>query len=135
MVRDALLKSVTWFRPPVSRHTRKLSTVPARRRPLARRSAAPSRLASSHSSLARAEVGVEPQAGGLCYARAPSLLFQLGAPSRRPPALPHDRVSQRSAGLGVPEEDGLSLVGDTDGREFLRLKLRVLEGRPAGAQL
>ncbi len=82
-VRDALLKSVTWRRPPVRRHTRKLSMVPARRRPLRSRSLAPGRFASNHSSFVALKYGSR---------RSPVSAATLAAPAR-----PSSSSAHRSA--------------------------------------
>ena len=50
-VRAALVASVAWTRPPVSRHSRKLSTVPKASSPRSARARASGTLSSSHDSL------------------------------------------------------------------------------------
>ncbi len=56
-VREALLTSVAWTAPPVSRHTRKVSTVPNASSPRAARGRRPDTWPSSHSSLVPEKYG------------------------------------------------------------------------------
>ena len=54
-----------------------------------------------------------------------ALLLELIAELRRAPVLPDDGVVDRTAGAALPDDGGLALVGDADGRH--------VRGREAGA--
>ncbi len=64
--------------------------------------------------LGAAEVGIDDQAGALGYQALGADLLQLVAHRRGAPVLPDDRVMERLAGLAVPQQRGLALVGDAD---------------------
>ena len=85
--------------------------------------------------LGGAEVRVETQARPGFDGRSESRSLQLGAAIRRPAALPHDGVPQGGAGLCVPQEYGLPLVGDADGGQIRGFQTCLLESEPAGAEL
>ena len=74
--------------------------------------------------LGAGEIGIEQQAGLLGEELFQTLSLQLVAIACRAAVLPDDGVVDRLAGLAVPDDDGLALVGDADGRDVL--------GRDAG---
>src|SRR6185295_13578617 len=69
--------------------------------------------------LGAAEVRIDDQAGALAYQALGADLLQLLALRRGAPVLPDDRVVDRLAGLPVPDDGGLALVGDADRDQVL----------------
>jgi hypothetical protein len=72
------------------------------------------------------EVGVEHEAGVLADELFVALVLQLLAAVGGPAVLPDDRVVQRLAGVPVPGDDRLTLIGDADGLEVLALRAGVV---------
>ena len=115
-VRLALVTSVTWMPPslpPVRFHSTQVSMVP--------------NSSSPFSALARAVDVVEDprdlggrrsrwRAGPVTSRRrsTPSVAGELADEPAGARVLPHDRVVDRLAGLAVPDDRGLALVGDAD---------------------
>ena len=66
------------------------------------------------TDLGGGEIGVDQKAGGGLDAFAETTALQLLAQLRRAAALPHDGVVDRHAGIFVPDDGGLPLVGDAD---------------------
>ena len=124
-VRDALVASVAWTLPPVSRHSRKVSTVPKASRPVLGRRARAGRHGRAASAILVAEK----------YGSSTSPVFAATAASwparaqRRAgvggaPVLPDDGVVDRLAGGAIPDDRGLALVGDADAGDVLRAERR-----------
>ena len=93
----------------------------------ARGSRNPSTFCSSHSIFVPEKYGIEHQPRPLAHQRLVTLFAQLGAASRGPAVLPHDRAVKRLARLAVPDAHGLALVGDPDRLQFPRLDAGVVE--------
>src|SRR6185503_21155517 len=74
-------------------------------------------------NLGAAEVGIDHQAGALAHQALGAHLLQLRALRRGAPVLPDDGVMDRLAGLPVPEDRGLALVGDADAHHILERDL------------
>jgi hypothetical protein len=53
---------------------------------------------------------------------------QLGAEGGGAAVLPDDGAAERAAGVAVPDEGGLALVGDADGEDVLRRDAAALDG-------
>src|SRR5262249_29838008 len=68
--------------------------------------------------LGAAEVGIDDEAGALADQAFGADLAQVLAQPRGAPVLPHDCVRDRLAGLPVPDDGGLALVGDAHGQEI-----------------
>ena len=85
--------------------------------------------------LGAGEIGVYEQAGLVAYIGADALRRQLVAEGRRPPALPHDGVIDRFACCAVPNDAGLALVRDADGRDVLRRDAALFKGLGQGLYL
>jgi hypothetical protein len=73
-------------------------------------------LADQPLDLRAGEVGVEHEPGALAHERLTSLLAELVAAGGGAAVLPHERAVERVAGLAVPGDDRLALVGDPDRR-------------------
>ena len=116
-VRLALVASVACTRPPVSRQSSQVSTVPKASRPAAAAARAPGTLSSSQASLVAEKYGIEQQAGARGDQRLVAGLAQRGAGGGGAAVLPDDGVVDRLAGGAVPDQRGLALVGDADGRD------------------
>ena len=112
---------------PQSLKISQLSIVPNTARPSRARSRRPSTLLEQPLDLRPREVGVEHQAGALADQRLVAGLAQLVAALRGAPVLPDERAVQRLAGVRVPDDDGLALVGDADGLQLARSDARVVE--------
>jgi hypothetical protein len=65
--------------------------------------------------LRRGEIGIEPQAGFLGERAPMAGLLQGAASFGSAPVLPYDGVVDRYTGASVPDEGGLTLVGEADG--------------------
>ena len=101
--------------PPVSRHSRKLSTVPKARWPASAERARALHVVEQPGDLGGREVGVEQQPGlGRDHRLVPGPL-QVAARLRRAPVLPDDGAMDGLARAPVPDDAGLALVGDADG--------------------
>ena len=113
-VRLALVTSVAWTAPPVSRQSRKLSMVPKASSPRSARSRAPGRCRGSRRSWSPRNTDRAPARSG----RGPGLRalgLELGAVVGGAAVLPDDRAVDRLAGRAVPDDGRLALVGDADG--------------------
>ena len=120
-VRDAFVTSITCCSPPVSRQTRKLSTVP---------NASPSLepcSRSSHSSFVAEKYG----SGTRPVLRADELGIELAAAFGGAPVLPDDRRRDGLAGRAVPEQRRLALVRD---RHHVGLAPRPPRAAPGDAR-
>ena len=60
------------------------------------------------------EVGVEFESGDLCESLAPTIGTHLLAQRCAAAVLPHDAVAERFAGVAIPSQNGLALVGKPD---------------------
>ena len=67
------------------------------------------------------EIGVDHEAGFLLNRCGESALFQGIAEVSRPAILPDDGAMNRSAGLAVPDDCGLALVGNSDRRDPIEI--------------
>ena len=117
-------------RPPVSRHSRKLSIVPKAISPARRALAQPRHGVEQPADLRGGEIGVDHQPGALRHGFGQPLgapaLAQLGGA----PVLPDDRVVHRPAGRALPQHRRLALVGDADrGDRAARPRRRSPRGR------
>ena len=75
--------------------------------------------------LAAGEVGVDDQPGALANEVFVAVSFQAIAEICRPAVLPDDRVVDGLAGLTIPHDRGLALVGDADGGDVPRPEVRA----------
>ena len=114
-VREAFDTSVACTRPPESRQTRKLSTVPNAIEPASARRRSVGDVVEQPADLGRREVRVEHQAGARAHHRLVTRALERRAGVGGAAILPDDGVGDRAAGLAVPQERGLALVGDADG--------------------
>src|SRR5215203_5279413 len=80
------------------------------------------------------EVGVDDEACLVGDHLVVALLTKLAAEGRASPVLPDDGVVDRLAGLPIPNDDGLALVGDPDRRYVLRRRPGVIERLPHDRQ-
>ena len=64
------------------------------------------------------KVGVQDQPGFLLDQFCVALLLERITAARGSPVLPDDGVGDRLAGLAVPQQRGLALVGDADGKNL-----------------
>ena len=122
IVRDALVTSVTCTRPSVSFQISQLSTVPNRElAALGALRGRPAHCPGSSGSCCRRNTASMTQAGLLRERSppAPSRL-QLIAEVGRAPVLPDDRVVDRLAGVAIPHDRRLALVGDADRGDSFR---------------
>ena len=135
-VRDALVASVAWTLPPVSRQSRNESTVPNASRPCSAAARAPVHMVEQPADLGRREIRIEHQAGlvrdrGLMAGGAQRRAGVGGAP-----VLPDDGVVDRLAVDAIPDDRGLALVGDADAGDVLGadagLGHRLAHGRDHG---
>src|SRR5690606_8650723 len=69
--------------------------------------------------LGAGEIGVDHQPGGLADVLFHAVTLELIADRRALAALPDDGVVDRATGDPVPDDGGLALVGDADGRDLL----------------
>ena len=77
--------------------------------------------------LAAGEVGVDDQAGAFADEVFVAVALQAIAEIRGPAVLPDDRVVDGLAGLAIPDDGGLALVGDADGGDVARPQVRAPE--------
>ena len=107
--------------PPVSFHSSQASTVPNRSLPPAGLFPGPLHMVEHPLDLGGGEVRVGNQASGgadvLLQAVGPQPVHQL----RRAAALPDDGVVDGPPGGPVPQNGGLTLVGDADGGDLRRV--------------
>ena len=120
-VRAALVASVACTLPPVSRHSRKLSTVPKASSPASAAVARAGDVVEQPGDLGGGEIRIEQQPGlgrrsPARGRRARSVVAGVGGAA----VLPDDGVVDRLAGRAVPDDRGLALVGDADGGDVLR---------------
>ena len=78
------------------------------------------------------EIRVEQQPGPFGYHRPKTRRPQIVTDRRRPPVLPDNRAVQRLAGVAVPEQGRLALVGDANCRRHARLGNHLAHGRNHG---
>jgi hypothetical protein len=76
------------------------------------------------------EIGIRHEAG----AGGDEAGVELAAAIRGAPVLPDDRAMDRLAGLPVPQDRGLALVGDADRRDVAAAHARVAEGFAGGGE-
>ena len=69
--------------------------------------------------LGTGEIGVDQQARFLRHRFVQPIRLQPIADGGGPAALPHDGVAHRASGGTLPQDGGLPLVGDTQGRDLL----------------
>ena len=119
IVREALVTSVTCIAPPVSCQTSQVSMVPNASSPASARSRAPGTLSRIQRDLGAGEVGVDHEAGAFADEGFVAVALQAIAEIRGAAVLPDDRVVDRLAGLAVPDDGGLALVGDADGGDVV----------------
>ena len=81
------------------------------------------------------KIGVDDKAGLLPEALGVAAGFQLVAEGAGPPALPDDGVVDRLAGVTVPDDGGLALVGDADGGDVRGRRADLVHRRQSHAQL
>ncbi len=82
------------------------------------------------ADLGAGEIGVEQQAGLGGEQRFEAICLQLRAQWRGAPVLPDDGVVDRLAGLAVPDQRRLALVGDADGGDAEAVEIPALAMRP-----
>ena len=80
--------------------------------------------------LGAGEIGIEQQPGLPGDHRFEPVGFAGGTELRRAPVLPDDRIVDRLTGFAVPDNGGLTLVGDADGGDVLGIQTGIGE-RPA----
>ena len=110
--------------PPVSRHSRNVSTVPKASLPCSAAARAPSTWSSSQAILVAEKYGSSSRPVLSATAFSWPAASQRRAGVRGAPVLPDDGVVDRLAGRAVPDDRGLALVGDADAGDVL--------GRDAG---
>ena len=122
-VREALVRSVPWTRPPVSRHSRNESMVPHASFPASARRRQLASWSSSQRNFVAGEVRIEDQAGLLVQ---PALVgLMVAAEVGGAAILPDDGAGQRCAPCrAIPQQARLALVGHADGRQVLALDRR-----------
>ena len=127
IVRDALLTSVTCAAPPVSFQTSQ--RVDGAERELAGLGprARARDVVENPRDLAPREVGVDHETRALADERVVAVGPEAVAEVRRAPVLPDDGVVDRLAGLAIPDDGRLALVGDADGRDVARPQVRAAE--------
>ena len=69
--------------------------------------------------LGTGEIGINQQPRFLLYSLYPAISLQLIADGSGAAALPDDGVAHRLTGCSVPQNGGLPLVGDAEGRDAL----------------
>ena len=116
-VRLALLTSVTWTLPPVSRQIRNVSMVPNSTSPRAARARRPSNESSRCLIFVPEKYASTTRPVFFRNVRLVPVGLQPIANRRRDAALPDDGVGDRLAGRLVPQHGRLALVGDADGGE------------------
>ena len=79
------------------------------------------------SDLAAGEVGVDDEAGAFADELFVAVALQPVAEVGRAAVLPDDRVVDRLAGLAIPDDGRLALVGDADGGDVARPEVRAPE--------
>ena len=115
MVREALVGSVAWLAPPVSFERTQVSVVP-KARPPALGPLPEAAAVEDPFRLGRREIGVDRQPRLFPDEPGdPRLGGELPAAIGRAAALPDDGVGHGPAGLPVPDDRRLALVGDADG--------------------
>ena len=134
-VREALDTSVTCVRLPVRCQVSQVSTVPKASSPRSARRARAAHVVQQPRDLGAAEVGIDHQAGALAHQALGAHLLQLGALRRGTPVLPDDGVVDRLAGLPVPDDGGLALVGDADAHHVLQRHLGLAQDFARGVAL
>ena len=75
--------------------------------------------------LAAGKIGVDDEPGAFSNEVFVAVAFQAIAEIRRPTVLPDDRVVDGLSSLTVPHDGGLALVGDADGGDVSRPKVRA----------
>ena len=120
MVRLALVTSVMWR--PVSFHGAEQHLAPLRRRPGA------VHMIQQPADLRAGEVGRQRQAAAVAEPVLPGLAAELADQVGGAGVLPDDGVVDRPAGGLVPQDGGLALVGDANGRQILGRDLRLGQG-------
>ena len=135
-VRDALVASVAWTLPPVSRQSRNESTVPKASRPCSAAARARFTWSSSQRDLGRREIRIEHEAGLVRDRALVAGGAQRRAGVRGAPVLPDDGVVDRLAVGAIPDDRGFALVGDADAGDVLGadagLGHRLAHGRDHG---
>ena len=119
-VREALVASVRWERPPVRRQSRKQSTVPKRSSPRSAALAGAGHVVEDPAQLGGGEIRIDQQPGARADIGLVAGGLEFGTVVGGTTILPDDgRVDQVAAG-GVPDQRGLALVGDADGGDVGR---------------
>jgi hypothetical protein len=130
MVREALLGSVAWTRPPVRFQSSQVSMVPKARRP-----ARSPDVFEDPLQLCGRKIGVEDETG----AAGNELVLALGAEavtdSGGATVLPHDGVVNGLAGLPIPDHRGFPLIGDADGVDVRGLEAGLGQDLRGDAEL
>jgi hypothetical protein len=81
------------------------------------------------------EIRVEHQTGLVAHRRCPAAPLQPRTRGGGAPVLPDDRVMHRLAGLALPHDGGLALVGDAERRNIGRFQSGLGERAPGDPQL
>ena len=102
----------------VSCQTSQLSMVPKASLPASALRARAGNVVEDPCHLASGKIRVDDEAGAFADEVFVPVLLQSIAVVGRAPVLPHDRVVDRSAGLAIPDDRRLALVGDADGRDI-----------------
>ena len=133
MVRLALVTSVTCrppCGPPVRFHTTHVSDVPKSASPRSAAARSPSTLLQQPLQLAAGEVGGRGQPGLAPDDLAAAVGVQGGGDAVGAGVLPDDGVVPRTAGMPVPDDRRLALVGDADGVQVGGAEAGAGEGGP-----
>ena len=127
IVRLALVGSVTCTppsTPPVRCQITQLSVVPNTASPRSAAARTPSTLSRIHWILPPEKYVAGGSPARLRIEVAASVALEGGGDAVGAGVLPHDGVVQRTSGASVPHDRGLALVGDADGGEVVRARVR-----------
>ncbi len=133
-MRDALVASVAWTLPPVSRHSRYVSTVPKASSPRAAQSADLGVFLQQPRELGAGEIGIEQKPGPGGEGRLEPVAFEARANVGGATILPDDGAMDRASGAAVPQQRGFALIGDADSGDILGAGAGLAHGSPAGLE-
>ncbi len=133
-VREALVASVAWTAPSVSRQSRKESTVPNASSPPARPRPRAGDVIENPGDLGGGEIGIEHQAGARADHRLAPFRLQPRAMFGGAPILPDDGVVDRLAVGAAPHQRRLALVGQAECGELALAEARPRRGPRASSR-